>query len=276
MRKVLMGLAAFAMIFGTVGIMAQTAAPSITAKDGTKKDSHDRPVGGVKIKTPSAGTGGPNTGTGTPPPPTINPTPPSEGEDIPPSETPPNAPPAEDPPTYFGEPVEGSFAFLLDASGSMWGPRIATVRAETVAAISELTEDDEFDCCAYGSQYPAQNSYTVWLWQGLQAATDGNKSAATTWVNGPATNPGGGTPTYACLQACCSLYPSDLGKMFLLTDGGPNVSGSAAQILADFPGWWNNFEDCELVAICIGGNGSAISFMQALAALGGGIFISVP
>ena len=106
-----------------------------------------------------------------------------------------------------------------------------------------------------------------------QPATSGNKSAAIAWVNGPATNPGGGTPTYACLKTACQVYPVDLGKMFLLTDGSPNVSGSASQILADFPAWWTHFTDCTLVCICIGGVGSAQTFMQQLAALAGGIYV---
>ncbi|MCF6227873.1 MAG: hypothetical protein L3J82_04280 [Planctomycetes bacterium] len=62
--------------------------------------------------------------------------------------------------------------------------------------------------------------------------------------------------------------------MFLLTDGGPNVSGSASQILADFPQWWTKFTEADLIAICIGGSGTAQQFMQQLAAIAGGTYIA--
>ena len=250
------------------------SAPELSSKDANKTDAHDRPIGTVALKLPAPGG---NPGGGTDPsslPPVGNPTPPSEGEEIPPSETPPDVPPVEDPPVYYGEPVQGKFAFLLDASGSMYGSRIATVRAETTAVLQDLTDDDEFDCVAYGSQFPAAQHYSKFMWGALLPATEGNRAAAIAWVNGPSTNPGGGTPTYACLKRSCQVYPADLDKMFLLTDGSPNVSGSSTQILADFPTWWTKFTDCQLVCICIGGYSSAQTFMQQLAALAGGVYIA--
>ncbi|MBZ0136830.1 MAG: hypothetical protein K8I27_10695, partial [Planctomycetes bacterium] len=200
------------------------------------------------------------------------PAPPSEGGDIPPTEVPPDPPPPEDPPTYYGEPVQGKFCFVLDASGSMYGSRVATLRAETTGVITELTEDDEFDACSYGGQFGPSNNYTSYLWGSLMVGTAGNKSAATTWVNGSATNPGGMTPSYAALQSACNTYPVDLTKFFFVTDGYPNITGSSSQILADFPGWWAKFDDCDLICICIGGGGA--TFMQQLAALAGGTYIA--
>ena len=280
MQKALFILACFGLAVMAGSLAAQTSAqPTITSKDAGKTDAHDRPIGGVTMRLPAPG-GGPGD-TVPPAPPDIVQTPPSENEDIPPSETPPSNPPSEEPPTYFGEPVEGKFAFLLDASGSMYGALIATVRAETCAAINDMTEEDEFDCVAYGSQFPAAQFYSVFLWGALLPATEGNKGAAVTWVNGPSLNPGGGTPTYACLKKSCELYPPELTKMFLLTDGYPNISGSANEILADFPSWWTKFENgggdgegTTFVAICIGGSGPAMQFMQSLAALAGGVYIS--
>lgn len=267
MRKVLLALV---VIFASAAWAQTPVQPTLENKDSNKSDTHDRGVGMIKMKLPPpAGTGG---GTVLPPPPPGPIVVPPVGEDdVPPTETDP-PPPGEIRPTYYDEPCEGKFAFLLDASGSMYGSRIASVRAETTAVIGMLTDDDEFDACAYGSQFAAP-TYTTFMWGGLQPATSGNKSAAIAWINGPATNPGGGTPTYACLKTACQTYPVDLGKMFLLTDGYPNVSGSASQILADFPAWWTRFTDCTLVCICIGGVGSAQTFMQQLAALAGGIYI---
>jgi hypothetical protein len=272
MKILLSALTVLSLVVLAGALDAQTpqAEPEISNPDAAKPNTHDRPAGRGTVRIPGMA----GAGQTPPPPPPNSPVPPSEGDDIPPVETPPNPPPPEDPPTYYGEPVHGKFAFLLDASGSMYGQRIATVRAETTSVVQELTEQDEFDACAYGSQYPQSQDYTVWLWGELMIADEGNKSAAVSWVNGSATNPGGGTPTYACLKKCCEIYPSDLTKMFLLTDGSPNVSGGSSQILADFPSWWSKFEDATLVAICIGGAGAAQQFMQNLAALAGGVYIS--
>jgi hypothetical protein len=279
MNKLLATLACLAVALMAGALYAQAPQPTITSNDASKTDAHDRPIGHVKIRLPAPAGG---TGDTPAPPPEPPVTPPAENEDIPPSETPPDGPPAEEPPTYFGEPVKGKFAYLLDASGTMGGSQIATVRAESTATITALTEDDEFDCVAYGDQFGIQMNYSNFLWGALMPATGGNKGSAIAWVNGPATNPGGGTPTYACLKKSCETYPADLTKMFLLTDGSPNTSGSAAQILADFPIWWEKFEGgagdegegTTLVCICIGGSGPAMQFMQSLAALAGGVYIS--
>lgn len=251
-----------------------SAQSQLSSKDADKTDSHDRPIGGITIKLPSSAGDTPPKQLPTPEPPIFDPTPPSENEDIPPTEIPTTEPPPEDPPTYYGEPVSGKFVFLIDASGSMAGSRIATVRAETTSVISKLTEDDEFDCVAYGGQFSAANAYSKFMWGMLLSGAENNKNAAVSWVNGSATNPGSGTPTYACLKASCALYPSDLTKMFLLTDGSPNVSGSAIQILIDFPSWWTKFDDAEFIAICVGGDGPAQTFMQQLATLAGGTYIA--
>ena len=160
----------------------------------------------------------------------------------------------------------------MDASGSMGGSRIATLRAETTSVIGDLTEDDEFDCAAYGGQFPSAQNYTKFMWGTLLPGTDGNKSSAISWVNGSSMNPGGMTPSYACLKTTCATYPSDLTKFFFLTDGYPNITGSASQILADFPAWWSKFTDTEMICICIGGGGA--DFMQQLAAIAGGSYIS--
>ncbi len=266
-------VAAFALVacLGGIAVAQQSGKASITSPDTHKDKTHDRPMGNPVLKVPGPAGGTPGGEGGTSPPVIID-TPPAEGEDIPPTEMPPDGPPAEEPPPYYGEPVSGKFVFVLDASGSMAGSKVASLRAETTGVINLLVEDDELDCVAYGDQFGAGASYSKYLWEGLLPATDGNKSAAANWVNGPALNPGGGTPTYAALKKACVTYPSDLNKMFLVTDGYPNTSGSAQQILADFPGWWTKFDDCELVCICIGGGGA--SFMQSLASVAGGTYVA--
>jgi hypothetical protein len=273
MRKILASMACFAFVVCAGSVAAQAGTSTLSSKDSNKTDAHDRPIGGVTIKLPTPGGAPTPPGEPVPPPPAPNPpTPPAEGEDVPPVETPPDPPPPEDPPTYFGEPLQGKFCFLLDASGSMSGSGIATLRAETTATMSDLTEDDEFDAAAYGGQFSPSEAYSTYMWGTLLPGTDGNKSAAISWVNGSATNPGGMTPSYAALQKACQVYPADLNKFIFLTDGFPNITGSAAQILADFPGWWSKFTDCELVCVCVNGGGAA--FMQDLASLAGGVYIA--
>jgi hypothetical protein len=278
MRNFLVALAVFGLMGFAANVSAQTTQPpkaEIKSPDNNNLDrvkTHDRPTGNVVLKVPAPANPPATPPEPSPAPPPSTPTPPSEGEDIPPSETPPDGPPAEEPPTYYGEPVSGKFAFVLDASGSMSGSKMAALRSETTGVITALVEADELDCVAYGTQFPAGEAYSKYLWQGLLPATDGNKSAAVNWVNGPSLNPGGGTPSYPALKKACLTYPSDLTKMFFVTDGYPNPGGSSGQILADFPGWWGKFEETELVCVCIGGGGA--SFMQQLAALAGGTYVA--
>lgn len=268
MKKLIATAAVFALFISCGSLFAQ-ATSEITSPDANKPNTHDRSAGHAIIKVPAPATPPTTPPEPAPPPPPQNPTPPSEGEDIPPSETPPDPPPPEDPPTYYGEPVQGKFAFILDASGSMYGSKMASLRSETTGVIQDLTEDDELDCMAYGGQF-SSTGYVKYMWGALLPATDGNKNSAISWVNGPTMNPGGGTPSYAALQSACQTYPVDLDKFFFITDGYPNEP--AATILAAFPGWWAKFEDCELICVCIAGGGA--SFMQQLAALAGGTYIA--
>ncbi|MCC6575105.1 MAG: VWA domain-containing protein [Planctomycetes bacterium] len=238
----------------------------LSSRDANKKTAMDRPVFGITVKMPSTGTtnNGSN-GNGTP----------VGNGDLPPAEVPPTGPEGEDPPTFYGEPVQGKFCFILDASGSMAGARIASLRTEATNTIGALTDTDEFDCMAYGTQFADS---TMELWGGLQRADDGNKTAATNFINGPACNPGAGTPTHRALEKACGMY-SELDKMFLLTDGAPNATGSASQILAHFPAWWGHYpQETVLVAICIGGVEQAVNFMRDLAACDDstGVFINRP
>ncbi len=275
MKIFLSALAVFGMVMFSATLSAQsTPAPKadISTPDSSQPKTHDRSTGGILLRVPAPAAAPDTPPEPSPPPPATHPTPPSEGEDIPPSETPPDGPPAEEPPTFYGEPVSGKFAFVLDASGSMMGSKMAVLRQETTNVIAALTDADELDCVAFGSQFNPQQHYSVFLWEALLPATEGNRSAATNWVNGPTMNPGGGTPTYACLKRACQVYPGDLTKMFLVTDGYPNTTGGTSQILADFPQWWSKFEETELVCICIGGGGA--SFMQALAALANGTYVA--
>ncbi len=176
-------------------------------------------------------------------------------------------------PTCYGEIVREKTVFLLDASSSMFGSRVAVMRAEMNSSISGLLPHHRIDLAAFGDQFGIVNYYSHCMWASTDLPmTAANRSVAINWVNGPATNPGGGTPTYAALKNACQLYPANLKGMFLITDGYPNTSGSASLILADFPSWWSKFPDCHLTGVCIGGGGA--SFVQALVSLAGGTYVA--
>jgi hypothetical protein len=174
-------------------------------------------------------------------------------------------------PAFFGTPIRQKTVFVIDASGSMAGSGIATVRAELTSTLTNMTSNCEFDACAFGTQFAAPD-YTTFMWGALLPATAGNVAAAIQWVNGPSTNPGGSTPTYPCLKKCCELYPADLECIFLTTDGYPSTGGSASAILADFPGWFFKFNDCRLHTVDL--YGSATVFLQLLAFQGNGEYIA--
>lgn len=219
-----------------------------------------------------------------------------EPEDEPPEE-PAEEPPVEDdePPTFFGEPVSGNFVFCLDRSGSMGasdagsGPiedanggiianpsRIVIVKAECIKVLTQLSEDDEFAIVTFGAG-------PEWTWYPARLpASGGNVQTAVGEVNGMQAS--GATPAYTALKKSCTLYNDGdgLDKLYFLCDGSPNSdsqapggNGSASVILADFPQWWQGgpgANDCTLVCVHIGTSGAAGQFMQALAALAGGIY----
>src|SRR5690606_12602003 len=164
MRKVLYCLAVFVITAGMGSLSAQTQS-ELSSPDANKADAHDRPIGTIKIKLP-APNGGTNPGESKPPEPTppVSWTPPSEGEELPPTEINPEPPPPEEPPTVIVETLQGKVVFLIDASGSMYGSRIATVRAEASSAISGLKVDHDVDYVAFGSQFPAAHDYSKFMW----------------------------------------------------------------------------------------------------------------
>lgn len=251
---------------------------SLRCPDSDKNNTFDRGVGGVRMKLPSpehVPKGQP--GLPTPPPPVTTPTQPSPSSDTPPTTA--EAEPALNPPTFYGEEVGGQMIFLLDATGSMTGSKIASLRLEITQAIMSLRECDEFDLIAYGTQFPAP-SYTNKMAGSLIAATAANKEAAIAWVNSAALNPGENNPDYYSLKECCATYPPTLKKFFYVSDGGawwslppPGGGSPASAIIAQMPTWMERFEHCSLVAICIRGWLEDKRFMTLLAAVCGGTVI---
>lgn len=234
------------------------------------------------------------TGPDGPPPATDIPEPEEQIDEPPPAEVD-SDPTSEDdtPPDFFGEPVEGSFCFVLDRSGSMGaqdsgsGPiedsnggiisnpnRIQIVKAETIKVLDRLRESDEFAILSFGAS-PEQRYY-----EALVAATPGNVDTAKADILALVAS--GWTPAYSALRNSCTKYGNDLDKIYFLCDGSPNQdagapngNGSSGVILGEFPQWFAPLKDagCTMVCVHIGNSGAAQQFMQSLAQISGGVYI---
>jgi len=201
-------------------------------------------------------------------------------EDIP--EPQPEVP--EDPPPFFGEPISGSFIWVLDRSGSMGardqgsGPiedengntvsqpsRIQVVKAECIKVLRQVKEDDHFAIVTFAS--------SVSNFASLVEGTPSNVADAIQMIS--SMYPSGATAAHDALQIACNNYGNEIDKLFFLSDGAPNVTGTSAQILQNFPGWFQAKKDggCSLVCVHIGNDGYAAQFMQSLASQNGGTYI---
>ncbi len=168
--------------------------------------------------------------------------------------------------------VRERLVILLDASSSMMGSKMAVQRQEATNLIASLPEHYRFNLAAFGTQFGAP-SYVSHFRGSSVMATAANRSAATNWIHGPILNPGtGGTPTYQALNGVILANSPGLKTLVLMTDGYPNSTGGTSQILADLPQWWSGMDDCHFIGVCIGGGGA--SFMQACAALLGGVYVA--
>jgi hypothetical protein len=113
-------------------------------------------------------------------------------------------------PSYYGLPLVGSrIIFVLDASGSMNGPRIFAAKRELARAVGDLPEGVAFNIIAFNSRtYP-------WM-DKLVPATGENKQSALYFV--AALGLGNQTASYDALDAALSF---DGEAIYFLTDGAP-------------------------------------------------------
>jgi hypothetical protein len=269
--------AAFAQTTPTGG----TVQPPKNERKADEKADSDKPIAPSRIDIPMPDGTGPTPGEQDIEDENEKDGPPEEIEDVPPDEV-------EDPPEFFGEPIEGRFVWILDRSGSMGaadsgsGPiedangniftnpnRIQIVKSECIKVLSQLTTEHWFAIVTFGM------SPDVDWYQQLVNASSGAVSQGIQFVSSMVAN--GGTPAYPALKRACEQYPSEpkINKFYFLCDGQPNVGGGSAQILSDFPMWYQVHRDAgsELVCVHIGTSGSAATFMQALANGNGGTYI---
>ena len=279
---------------------------SISAQDGSVQEggraevvrsddskAADKPTRGVVLRL----FGGKKQEESNPLPP-IEPTGPAEEPSEPGEET-------DIPPTFLGEPIGGKTVLILDASMSMqeadvgsegiedWNnnvlsspTRIQLVKIETINALRNMRESDEFDLMELAGAEFAHPPLTD-SWSGkLVQATKGNKERAIQYVIDLQLRYG--TPTRTVLQRVCNEYGDKHDKLFLISDGAPtvydvpDVSGPPWQSIEagkvvneEFIGWYSELRKngCELVCVHIGNNNKAGTFMKDLAATHGGRYI---
>jgi|GEM_PF-2450250 len=184
--------------------------------------------------------------------------------------------------------------------------RIQAVQTEATKLLNSLTEENEFAIVTFGGgtssssrstsgsssstrgcgpyaprpapqvvDGPQSGNGSVEAYGARVTATSGNKQQGVTVVS--AMRALGPTPLYNALNTACSRFGTDIDKLFVLTDGRPNVTGDAAAILRDFPGWYEGMKTfgCEIVCLHIGNGTEGTTFLEALASSGGGRYIKV-
>ena len=77
---------------------------------------------------------------------------------------------------FYGGSYEGdSFMFVIDTSGSMWGDRLATAKAELTQALMSLSSNAEFGIVSF-------NSVVTQFKMTMSPADQPNKTAAAGWI----------------------------------------------------------------------------------------------
>ena len=115
-------------------------------------------------------------------------------------------------PTYYGLAVQARrLVFVIDISGSMEGPRLATAKRELAQVIQALPEDAAFSIVVFSDH--------ALVWQrSLKQATPAMKKAAIGFVS--MLYAGGHTAAYDALEAA---FQFDAEAVYFLSDGAPNA-----------------------------------------------------
>lgn len=187
--------------------------------------------------------------------------------------------------------------------------RIQTVQTEATKLINSISSEHEFAIVTFGGNQagggrsaggagasqpvtrgcgpytprprprvvdgPQSGNGTVTAYGARVTGTQANKQRAASTIG--AMRAVGPTPLYNALRTACTRFGTDIDKLFVLTDGNPNVTGNTSDILRDFPGWYSGMQTfgCETVALHIGNAQEGTEFLQSLAQLGGGKYIKV-
>jgi hypothetical protein len=113
---------------------------------------------------------------------------------------------------YYGIPIRARrLVFVIDTSGSMAGPRLASAKKELVRAIGGLPDTAEFNVIVFSARVAAWSPRLV-------RATEGAKKQAVEFVDRLVA--AGGTSTYDALAAALGMR---VEAIYLLTDGEPST-----------------------------------------------------
>ncbi|MCB9824677.1 MAG: HEAT repeat domain-containing protein [Planctomycetes bacterium] len=206
-------------------------------------------------------------------------------------------PPGEDEPHYYGRQIYSrGVGFVFDTSGSMdkniviaagsrtglgdipaSGTRMEIAREVLATALTKLNPQTKFNLVLFST------TVRPWKKQMVPATPSNTSSAANAVLNAPAD---GETNIHGALKAALGLHekPSleatleDIpDTVYFLTDGSPTEGEitSTPELL----GWFediNRFGKVKLNVIAFGSLGVDLTFLRALAQVGGGDFIHVP
>jgi uncharacterized protein YegL len=122
------------------------------------------------------------------------------------------AEPADAAAGYYGIPIRARrLVFVIDISGSMAGPRLASAKKELVRAIGGLPDTAEFNVLAFNTRVGAWSPRLV-------RASEGARKQAAEFVDRLVA--AGGTSTYDALTAALGMR---VEAIYLLTDGEPST-----------------------------------------------------
>lgn len=114
--------------------------------------------------------------------------------------------------SFFGVEARGSrFAYVVDVSGSMGGPKIATLRRELASSIDELSANASFFVAFYSHEFDILGGRRQWT-----RAKPRRKRSALQEIG--AISASGATNPIPALKAAFSLQP-DPDAIYFMTDG---------------------------------------------------------
>ncbi|MFM8219980.1 MAG: VWA domain-containing protein, partial [Planctomycetaceae bacterium] len=114
---------------------------------------------------------------------------------------------------FFGSQAEGkTFVYVVDMSGSMYGPRFERAKTELCSSLNKLKPQQKFYVYFFSDRtLPMMSPRPP---RGLLAASKSNREKATRWVR--SREPGGLTNPLPALRQALDMRPE---VIFLLTDG---------------------------------------------------------
>ncbi|MEQ9411093.1 MAG: hypothetical protein RIK87_25500 [Fuerstiella sp.] len=161
---------------------------------------------------------------------------------------------------FSGVSAAGSFAYVVDASGSMEGGRMKVVLNELARSVSSLNESQKFFVIFFSDR-----SFPM-MWptaeRELVSATSTNRNRILQWAF--SVRPAGGTEPQQALRQALELKPDVL---YFLTDG--SIPPATLRLVEQ-----NRRPDTIVNTICVG-NRQAADIMKQIATIGGGEFVAV-